>query len=231
MRTFEREPWSIRQDIDPVLQEPPRHPLDFDPYQLRLRADATLEASTRLRIVDLFAYIAERRDLTPSAPVLLVLGDQQRLLLVCHDRAENLLEVDGDFKVSTGQGGFSACGVDTYTTPVGLHVIYDKHGSRLPLGRVLKSRLNTGINADISADPARPVAAAITTRAMWLSGREPSNGDSYESLIYIHGTSQEYALGQPVSEGCIRMANRDVAWLFDRVPMDTPLYIDPRAIP
>ena len=41
--------------------------------------------------------------------------------------------------------------------------------------------------------------------------------DTFDRYIYIHGTNQEHLLGQPVSHGCIRMANRDVAELFDAI--------------
>jgi lipoprotein-anchoring transpeptidase ErfK/SrfK len=41
--------------------------------------------------------------------------------------------------------------------------------------------------------------------------------DTYARYIYIHGTSDEKRIGQPVSAGCIRMRNADVIELFDQV--------------
>ncbi len=38
-----------------------------------------------------------------------------------------------------------------------------------------------------------------------------------ERYIYIHGTNQEQSIGQPASNGCIRMRNADVIRLFDLV--------------
>ena len=62
----------------------------------------------------------------------------------------------------------------------------------------------------------------ITSRILWLDGLESgfNNGgvhDSYTRYIYIHGTSDEMRIGQPVSHGCIRMKNLDVIELFDEV--------------
>jgi lipoprotein-anchoring transpeptidase ErfK/SrfK len=43
--------------------------------------------------------------------------------------------------------------------------------------------------------------------------------------IYIHGTPDEAALGSPASHGCIRMRNRDVIELCDRVRAGTRVEI------
>jgi len=45
------------------------------------------------------------------------------------------------------------------------------------------------------------------------------------SAVGIHGTSDESSLGSAASHGCIRMAPVDVIWLYDRVPVGTPVYI------
>lgn len=39
------------------------------------------------------------------------------------------------------------------------------------------------------------------------------------SLYRIHGTNQDWSIGQAVSSGCIRMRNQDVMDLYDRVPV------------
>ena len=62
----------------------------------------------------------------------------------------------------------------------------------------------------------------ITSRILWLDGMEEGVNkggihDSYERYIYIHGTSDERRIGQPVSIGCVRMKNVDVIELFDEV--------------
>lgn len=42
-----------------------------------------------------------------------------------------------------------------------------------------------------------------------------------KNCIYIHGTSQEKLIGKPASHGCIRMKNRDIIELFNRVKRNT----------
>jgi len=51
--------------------------------------------------------------------------------------------------------------------------------------------------------------------------------DSQRRYIYIHGTPDTEPMGVPRSHGCIRMRNRDVLELFDRVPVGTPVIISP----
>jgi hypothetical protein len=46
-------------------------------------------------------------------------------------------------------------------------------------------------------------------------------GDGY----LIHGTPEEDSIGEEASHGCVRMFNRDVAYLYDVVPEGTPVYI------
>ena len=41
----------------------------------------------------------------------------------------------------------------------------------------------------------------------------------------IHGTDQTGSLGSAASHGCIRMAVPDVIELYERVPVQTPVYI------
>jgi hypothetical protein len=225
-RTFLTQPPSLRLGLDLNLQSPPQYLLAYQPSEIKVGAAQPLDALTRARLVDIHSYVAERRPLLNGDPVVIVLGDQQRLYLSCLDRDQ--LWVDAIYKVSTGERGFSECGAEESKSPVGLHVVYDKHGSGLPQGQVMKSRLDMGILSVVSNDASHPVYASVTTRVLWLGGREPSNRDSYVNLIYIHGTPREYALGRPDSWGCIRMGNQDVVSLYDRVPENTPVYIDPR---
>jgi hypothetical protein len=46
-------------------------------------------------------------------------------------------------------------------------------------------------------------------------------GDGY----LIHGTNVEDSIGDPVSHGCVRMYNDDVARLYAMVPVGTPVFI------
>ncbi|HEX6313755.1 MAG TPA: L,D-transpeptidase, partial [Gemmatimonadaceae bacterium] len=41
----------------------------------------------------------------------------------------------------------------------------------------------------------------------------------------IHGTNVPTSIGQSVSHGCVRLLNEDIAYLYDIVPVGTPVYI------
>jgi L,D-transpeptidase YbiS len=102
-------------------------------------------------------------------------------------------------------------------TPPGRLRIARKIGADLPNGAVLKERQWTG-SVWSSEDPYQEDADLILTRILWLEGLDPENANTLDRYIYIHGTNQEHLIGQPASHGCVRMANRDVAELFDRIP-------------
>ena len=48
-----------------------------------------------------------------------------------------------------------------------------------------------------------------------------------DDMIAFHGTPDEGLLGQAVSHGCVRMLNADVAALFERVQVGTPVIVEP----
>lgn len=98
-------------------------------------------------------------------------------------------------------------------TPLGRLKIAQKFGDGLPLGMRLKDRRPTG---EI-VPPNAPGRDPIVTRILWLKGCEPWNAHAYDRYIYIHGTAEEKNLGKPASYGCVRMASRDIAWLYDIV--------------
>lgn len=67
-----------------------------------------------------------------------------------------------------------------------------------------------------------------------IPGGSPRNplGPRWMGLSYggggeygIHGNSDPSSIGKYVSAGCIRLRNEDVIWLFDRVPVGTPVKI------
>ena len=42
---------------------------------------------------------------------------------------------------------------------------------------------------------------------------------------YFHGTDNEASVGTAASHGCIRMRRADILWMYDNVPLGTPVYI------
>lgn len=112
------------------------------------------------------------------------------------------LELIETYTVAVGQAG--------YDTPTGLYSIQNK-----------------------AVDPAWSVpdsewAGDLAGRV--IPGGAPNNPLKARWLgIYdgagIHGTDATSSLGSAASHGCIRMAIPDVIELYDRVPVETPVYI------
>ena len=72
----------------------------------------------------------------------------------------------------------------------------------------------------------------VQSRILWLDGLEEGvnrggNVDSFKRYIYIHGTPEEWLLGQKASKGCIRMSNKDVIELYSYVVEGTKVEIFP----
>tara|TARA_B100001939_G_C16922879_1_gene610200 strand:+ start:1061 stop:1651 length:591 start_codon:yes stop_codon:yes gene_type:complete len=115
-------------------------------------------------------------------------------------------------------------------TPLGLHSVKEKHGDNTPLNGRMIGRIFYGQIATIYNDSSRSKTDDVTTRILWLSGEEEGinkrgNVDSYQRYIYIHGTSEEGRLGKPASHGCIRMSNKDVLNLYNKVAVGIKVLI------
>lgn len=149
---------------------------------------------------------------------------EQRLRLL-GDAGETL----ADYPVSTALNGpgekkNSGC------TPRGKHIVRAKIGAGKPLGTVFIGRRPTGEIWTPALSAEHPARDFILTRILWLSGCEPGvnrlgHVDSMQRYIYIHGTPDTEPMGVPLSHGCVRMRNADVAELFDKVPAGTVVRI------
>lgn len=134
-----------------------------------------------------------------------------------------------EYIVSTSKNGAGEqC--DSDCTPRGRHVIRARIGAGLPLNAVFVGRRPTGEIYTSELGESHPGRDWILTRILWLSGCEPGVNrlrevDTMRRYVYIHGTSDEQGIGQPLSHGCIRMRNRDVVELFDQVAPGTPVDI------
>jgi hypothetical protein len=81
-------------------------------------------------------------------------------------------------------------------TPIGLHRVASKFGSKTPTNGIMKSRVFYGDIATIYNDITKSKTDDITSRIFWLEGLEQDKNkgkgiDSYKRYIYIHGTSEE----------------------------------------
>lgn len=148
-----------------------------------------------------------------EAPARLVVVDDELQRL-------HLLEngtVTATYPVSTAAAGL--CGAEgSLGTPPGWHRIQARLGAGQPMGAVFESREPTGRVWRGEATP----DDLILTRVLTLEGMEDgvnrgAGCDTLVRYVYLHGTNHEAALGRRVSHGCIRLANADVAALFERV--------------
>ncbi len=127
--------------------------------------------------------------------------------------------IEASYPVSTSKFGLGF-EEGSFRTPTGRFRIVEKIGAGAPSGMIFKSRLPIGEIAPQGGDE-----DLVLTRILWLEGLDPENANTHERYIYIHGTNQEDLVGTPASHGCIRLRNRDVIDLFDRIPAKTSVEI------
>jgi hypothetical protein len=133
------------------------------------------------------------------------------------------------FSISTAANG-AGCQKNSGCTPTGQHIIRAKIGEGAPINSVFVGRRATGEICSPELMAEFPNRDWILTRILWLSGTEVGvnrlgDVDTMQRYIYIHGTPDSVALGQPGSHGCIRMRNTEVITLFNMVPVGTPIHI------
>lgn len=162
--------------------------------------------------------MAYGRDIAPRAVVrdgvAVTLCDQKLTLFKNGKKVK-------DYPISSSKFGIGAKN-GSNRTPLGIHAVSDKKGAGLRKGAVMKSCRPTGEVVSVNAAGRDP----IVTRVIQLAGLESFNRNSHSRRIYIHGTPEEYRIGQPVSYGCIRMKSDDVIDLFNRVERGVPVAIE-----
>ncbi len=125
--------------------------------------------------------------------------------------------------VSTGKNGVGERN-GSEQTPRGWHTIRAKIGAGLPADTVLVGRRPTGEVYTPALRAEYPQRDWILTRILWLSGLEPGRNrlgqvDTMRRYIYIHGCPDTDPMGIPSSHGCVKMRNRDIIDLYERVPV------------
>jgi lipoprotein-anchoring transpeptidase ErfK/SrfK len=155
----------------------------------------------------------------PTARVIISVKDQKLLLL------------QNETKIATYPVSTSKYGLGDFwgrmTTPLGYMQVAQKIGDGAPIGGVFHNRRFTGE----VLPPNAPGRDPITTRIIWLRGLEAQNAHAFSRCIYIHGTNEERYLGRPASFGCIRMKAKDVAALYNQLPLGALVQIIPDRLP
>lgn len=140
---------------------------------------------------------------------------------------QTLKVIEGDqcireFKVSTALKGMGFV-KDTYRTPTGRFRISEKIGEGQAGGTIFKQRVPVGrwsAGGDMEND-------LVLTRILRLEGLDVENANTLERSIYIHGTNREDRIGEPASQGCIRLGNDEMIELFEMVSEGADLEILP----
>ena len=126
------------------------------------------------------------------------------------------------YKISSSKFG-EGSKENSFKTPLGKHEIKKMIGKDVIIGGRFIGRVHTGEVFPIYSDQEIYVKEdVVQSRILWLSGLENNINkgigvDSFARYIYIHGTPEEWLLGSKASKGCIRMSNKDVIELFDKV--------------
>jgi len=148
----------------------------------------------------------------------------QRLAL--HDDQGKLLQSYAISSALKGTGQLRG----SFCTPLGRHIIRARIGAGQPENTVFVGRRPTGEIYTPELGTAFPGRDWMLTRILWLSGCEVGHNrlgevDTMRRYIYIHGSPDSVPMGVPGSIGCIRMRNREIIDLFDRVSVGTPVEI------
>jgi len=150
--------------------------------------------------------------------------------MIAIDIARQTLTFAGKtYSVSTASRGVGEKN-GSLCTPRGRHIVRARIGAGQPLNAVFVRRRPTGEVWTPALHEQYPGRDWILTRILWLSGCEPGRNrlgdvDTMRRYIYIHGSPDTAEMGKPGSIGCIRMRNRDIVELFERVPAYTPVNI------
>ena len=170
-------------------------------------------------------YIQYLKDISvkPSEKILFVSIENQILYEI------NKNQIIRTYDISSSKYGFGNK-ENSNKTPIGLHLIKKKFGDKVPIYGKFIGRKFYGKIATIFTDATKSETDDITSRILWLEGLEENINkgdgiDSYKRYIYIHGTSEEGLIGRPASHGCIRMKNKDIIELYDKIKIGTLVLI------
>ena len=151
--------------------------------------------------LNIFRQQAVPRQLVPwrggHAPGTIVVSTGQRRLYYVLGNGQAI-----QYGVGVGRRGFSWTGVKTVT-------MKREWPDWRPPAQMLRRRPD--LPRYMRGGPDNPLGA----RAMYLGG----------SLYRIHGSNEPETIGAAVSSGCIRMTNRDVVDLYDRVKIGTKVVV------
>lgn len=133
------------------------------------------------------------------------------------------------YAVSTAKNGVGQIS-GSECTPLGRHIIRAKIGQKAVENTVFVGRRVTGEIFSESLREQYPQRDWILTRILWLSGLESGvnrsgDVDTMRRYIYIHGCPDSDSFSSPSSHGCVKMHNKDIVDLFDRIDVGIPVFL------
>jgi len=146
---------------------------------------------------------------------------KQYLIISIVDQKLDLFE-DGNiscsYDISTSKYGIGNA-QNSNMTPLGMHRIVEKIGDGVPAGGIFSGRK---YSSKLYSDQENENENLITSRIIILEGLEPgfNKGSGIDSLkrgIWMHGTNEEDKIGSAASHGCIRMRNKEIIDLYDKI--------------
>jgi lipoprotein-anchoring transpeptidase ErfK/SrfK len=157
------------------------------------------------------------------------LPEQADITIDLKQQTLSLNKLNKFYVISTGKNGIGEA-ENSGKTPRGWHTVAEKFGQGLPLNSVFIARQPTGEIYSAQLAAANPDRDWILSRILWLRGLEQGFNlgegcDTYKRYIYIHGTPESEQMGIPLSHGCIRMRNEEIAELFELIPEGALVHI------
>lgn len=126
-----------------------------------------------------------------------------------------------EYKMSSSEVGIGSAD-GSLRSPSGKFTIAQKVGSKAKKGADF---VGLKPNGKFSS---KKDQSAIQTRVLVLDGQDADNKNTMSRLVYIHGSNKVDTLGQPASQGCFRLSNKDVIDLFKRVKVGTNFFAIPK---
>ena len=178
----------------------------------------------------------------PNQPYLVVSLAEHRVLYILRDdtifRAPvaigsgETMVIDGvtkRFQTPRGKMAITAKELDPVWVPPNWH--YVQIARKNGLGIVDMSSASPGALNGRFPPGQVPISGGRVIIPPWGSPQRQMRGtlgaaklEMYDGY-YFHGTDKEDTVGDAASHGCLRMRRADILWMYDNIPVGTPVYI------
>ncbi len=164
-----------------------------------------------------YRHLVNEHNMPRNDYFILVYGRAQKEYIFKKDRKNNF-EILKEYNISTGRNGFGNK-TKSGKTSTGSFRIHKKYGTDAPIGTIFEYLINTKRIAEIERSEKKTKKRLLLTRVITLEGLDLINKNMLERGIYIHGTNEEGLIGEPASDGCINMINRDIIDFYDFIKL------------